>query len=280
MIHHELTPGPEGAPTVVLSNSLGSTLSMWERQVDALAEHFSVLRYDLRGHGLSVPSTRPDTIDDLVGDVITLLDTLGLGRVHFIGLSLGGMTGLRLAATHPDRVDRLAVLCTSAHLPPAKAWRERATVVRAEGTGAVAEAVVRRWYTEGFHDREPERIQAAVETVAATPADAYAACCEVIATMDLRADLPSISTPTLAIAGADDPATPVPHLQAIAESVQDGQLLVVPQSAHLANDEQPEIITEALLAHLRGPCLHPAARDTGDAALSHTARRHQAAPSP
>ncbi len=252
MIHHELTPGPEGAPTVVLSNSLGSTLSMWDQQVDALAAHFSVLRYDIRGHGLSVPSPLPDTLDDLVADVIDLLDTLGLDRVHFTGLSLGGMTGLRLAATHPDRVDRLAVLCTSAHLPPANAWHERATLVRAEGTGAVAEAVVRRWYTPDFHDREPARIQAAIKTVAATQPANYAACCEVIATMDLRPDLPSITAPTLAIAGADDPATPPSHLEAIATAVQNGHLLVVPRSAHLANDEQPQPITSALLTHLRG----------------------------
>ncbi len=252
MIHHELTPGPKGAQTVVLSNSLGSTLSMWDRQVDVLAEHFSVLRYDIRGHGRSVPSPRTDTLDDLVADVIDLLDTLGLDRVHFTGLSLGGMTGLRLAATHPERVDRLAVLCTSAHLPPAEAWRDRAALVRAEGTGAIAEAVVRRWYTPDFHDREPERIRAAIKTVAATPPADYAACCEVIATMDLRPDLPSIAAATLAIAGADDPATPPPHLQAIADSVQNGHLLVVPHSAHLANDEQPDLITPALLTHLRG----------------------------
>jgi 3-oxoadipate enol-lactonase len=144
------------------------------------------------------------------------------------------------------------VLCTSAYLPPATAWRERAAVVRAEGTVAVAEAVVRRWYTADFHDREPGRIQAAIETVASTLPDNYAACCEVIATMDLRPDLPSITAPTLAIAGADDPATPPPHLQAIAESVQHGKLLVVPHSAHLANDEQPGLITAALLTHLRG----------------------------
>jgi 3-oxoadipate enol-lactonase len=252
MVHHELVPGPEGAPTVVLSNSLGSTISMWDRQVDALARHFTVVRYDLRGHGLSPVVEHTDSIDDLVDDVLGLLDDLGLDRVHFAGLSLGGMTGLRLAATHPDRLDRLVVLCTSAYLPPASTWRDRAALVRAEGTAAVAEAAVGRWYTADFHDREPQRIRTAVATVAATPPEGYAGCCEVIATLDLRADLPSISTPTLAIAGADDPATPPAQLQAIAESVKDGRLLVVPRSAHLANDEQPELVSSAIIEHLQG----------------------------
>jgi 3-oxoadipate enol-lactonase len=252
MVHYELIPGPAGSRTVVLSNSLGSTMSMWDRQVDALALHFTVLRYDIRGHGLSPVADRTDSIDDLVDDVLAVLNDLRLDRVHFAGLSLGGMTGLRLAATHPDRLDRLVVLCTSAYLPPASTWRDRATIVRAEGTAAVAEAAVGRWYTADFHHREPQRIKTAVATVAATPPEGYASCCEVIATMDLRLDLPAISAPTLAIAGADDPATPPPHLQAIAESVQNGRLLVVPQSAHLANDEQPDLVNPAIINHLRG----------------------------
>ena len=114
----------------------------------------------------------------------------------------------------------------------------------------MAEAVVSRWYTPGFLASEPERVAAAVATVSATPAEGYAGCCEAIAGMDLRPDLPRIAAPTLAIAGADDPATPPPHLRLIADSVQDGRCLVVPQSAHLANDEQPGTITPAILEHL------------------------------
>jgi 3-oxoadipate enol-lactonase len=250
MVHYELLPGPAGARTVVLSNSLGSTMSMWDRQIDALTRHFSVLRYDIRGHGLSPVAERTASIDDLVDDVIGMLDRLGLDRVHFTGLSLGGMTGLRLAATHPERLDRLVVLCTSAYLPPASNWRDRATTVRTEGTAAVAEAVVSRWYTPDFHRREPQRVHAAVATVAATSPEGYASCCDVIAAMDLRDDLPSIGAPTLAIAGADDPATPPSHLQAIADAVKDGRLLVVPQAAHLASDEQPDLVNQAVIDHL------------------------------
>lgn len=251
-VHHEVIDGPARAPTVVLSNSLGATLAMWDRNVEELARHFSVVRYDTRGHGKSPVVDGPATIDDLADDVVGLLDHLGLDRVHFVGLSLGGMTGMRLAARNPERVDRLAVLCTAALLAPASNWHDRAATVRREGTGAVADAVVSRWYSPGFLARETSRVAAAVATVAATPAEGYAACCDAIAGMDLTADLPAITAPTLAIAGADDPATPPPHLQNIADSVPDGRVLVVKDAAHLANDEQPATVNPALVAHLRG----------------------------
>lgn len=249
---HDLVPGPEGAPTVVLSNSLGSTRAMWDRVVPGLAEHFSVLRYDTRGHGGSEVLPGPATLDGLVDDLETLLDELGLERVHAVGLSLGGSTVLRLAAREPDRVDRVVALCTSAWFGPSLPWHERAALVRTDGTGAVASAVVQRWYSPGFLARETDRVAAAEAMVAATPAEGYAAACEAIADLDLRPDLASITAPVLAIAGADDPATPPDALRAIAEGVRDGRLLVVPDSAHLACDEQPETITAAILEHLGG----------------------------
>lgn len=250
-VHHVVT-GPEDAPVVVLSNSLGATTSMWDAQADALAERFRVVRYDTRGHGGSVVPAGPYDIDDLVDDVVALLDTLGVERAHFVGLSLGGMTGMRLAAREPGRVDRLVVLCTGARLDPVSAWRDRAATVRAEGSGSVAEAVVARWFTAPYLEAHPDVRIDSEAVVAATPAEGYASCCEVIATMDLRSDLPGIAAPTLAIAGADDPATPPAHLEAIAEGVQDGRLLVVAEAAHLANAEQPQTITSAIIEHLEG----------------------------
>lgn len=251
-LHHEIIPGPEGAETVVLSNSLGSTLHMWDRNVDALAEHFTVVRYDTRGHGKSSVVPGPAHLDDLCDDVIALLDELGLDKVHFVGLSLGGMTGMRLGVRNPERLLGLVVLCTSPYLGPGCNWTDRAALVRAEGTGAVANAVVDRWYSPGFLAREDERVAQARGVVAATPPEGYAACCEAIASMDLRDELAQITAPTLAIAGADDPATPPPHLAGIAEAVQSGTVLVVPESAHLANDEQSEVINPAIITHLQG----------------------------
>jgi len=241
---------PADAPTVVLSNSLGATTSMWEAQVADLSRVARVVRYDTRGHGGSPVPDGPYSIDDLADDVLALLDRLHLETVHFVGLSLGGMTGMRLAARNPERIDRLVVLCTSPLLEPAQGWLDRAATVREHGTAAVADAVVARWYTEEFLTSETERVKAAVATIGSTPPEGYAGCCEAIASMDLRDDLSSISAPTLAIAGADDPATPPSHLELIANSVQDGRFLVVPESAHLANDEQPGIITPAILEHL------------------------------
>jgi 3-oxoadipate enol-lactonase len=248
-VHHEVT-GPADAPVVVLSGSLGSTLAMWDAQADALAQRFRVVRYDTRGHGRSPVPDGPYTIDDVTDDVEALLDRLGVARAHFVGLSLGGMTGLRLAARNPDRVDRLVVLCTGARLEPVSGWADRAATVRAHGTAAVAEAVVQRWYTPQFLEANPSVRKESEEMVAATPAQGYAGCCEVIAGMDLRPDLPSVAAPTLAIAGDDDPATPPHHLEQIATSVRDGRLLVVPQAAHLANAEQPGAITPAIIEHL------------------------------
>ena len=252
-VHHVVDAAPglaDDAPVVVLSNSLGSTYAMWDRQVAELSRSFRVVRYDTRGHGQSPVPRGPYVIDDLVHDVVALLDQLGVQRTHFVGLSLGGMTGLRLAALYPERVDRLAVLCTSALLGPSQAWHDRAATVREQGTAAVAEAVVARWYTPSFAVSEPARVLAARQMVAATPAEGYASCCEVIATMDLTQDLAQISAPMLAIAGAQDPATPPYHLERIASGVSDGRLLVLPEAAHLANDEQPQAVTTALLEHL------------------------------
>lgn len=254
-VHYEEVRGPsvgDTAPVVVLSNSLGSTLAMWDEQVAALAEHFRVVRYDTRGHGRSPVPDGPYSIDDLVDDVVALLDRLGVQRAHFVGLSLGGMTGMRLASREPGRVDRLALLCTGAAMPPAANWTTRAATVRAQGTSAIAEAVVARWFTDAFRDAKPEQIEHFEQMVAATPAEGYAGCCEVIAEMDLTGDLASVRAATLVLCGEDDPAAPPAMMQRIADGITDSQLLVVPQAAHLANAEQPQVVTAALVAHLSG----------------------------
>ncbi|MBD0863596.1 3-oxoadipate enol-lactonase [Gordonia sp. zg691] len=247
---HSLVTGRTDGPAVVLSNSLGSTHRMWDAQLPALEERFTVVRYDTRGHGESPVPQGPYTIDDLADDVIALLDRLDIERAHLVGLSLGGMTMMRVAARNPERVRRLAVLCTGAQLPPRQAWLDRAATVRANGTGAVAEAVVQRWFTPEYLATQESSRKYHEDMVAATPAEGYAACCEVIAEMDLRGDLRSIAAPTLAIAGTDDPATPPSKLREIADNVADGRLLEVPDSAHLANAQQPDIITPALIEHL------------------------------
>jgi 3-oxoadipate enol-lactonase len=250
---HYVFEGPEDRPVVVLGGSLGSTLEMWDPQVVALTERFRVLRYDHRGHGKSPVVAGPFEIADLGTDVLELLDRLEIVRAHVVGLSLGGMVGMWLAAHAPDRVDRLVLLCTSAHLENSSAWTERAATVRAEGTGAVAAAVVERWFTPPFAAREPELVERMRAMVASTPAEGYAACGEAIARMDLTDDLASIAAPVLAIAGAADPATPPVHLETIAAGVADGRLAVLGNAAHLANVEQADAVTALLIDHLETP---------------------------
>lgn len=247
---HYLVEGRADAPVLVLSHSLGATLEMWDPQVEALTEHFRLVRYDLRGHGRSPVPPGPYDIADLGIDLLALLDHLGAARAHLGGLSLGGMVSLWFASHYPERVDRMVVCCTSALLGPKTAWAERAAAVRAQGTAAVADAVVARWFTPEFRAREPERFAAMRAMIAATPAIGYAECCGIIERMDLRPYLAAIRAPTLAIAAAQDPAIPPDHLFQIAKALPFGHAAVVERAAHLANIEQPEKVTDLMLNHL------------------------------
>jgi 3-oxoadipate enol-lactonase len=247
---HAVVTGRVDGPAVVLSNSLGSTHRMWDAQLADLEQRFRVVRYDTRGHGGSPVPEGPYRIDDLADDLVALLDRLGIAKAHLVGLSLGGMTVMRVAIRNPERVERLVLLCTGAQLPPASAWTDRAATVRAQGSAAVAAAVVQRWFTPAYLDANPEVRSAHEQMVAATPAEGYAGCCEAIAELDLREQLCTITAPTLAIAGVDDPATPPAKLAEIVAGIAGSRLLTVPQAAHLANAEQPATITPALIEHL------------------------------
>jgi len=241
--------GPEGAPVVVLSNSLGATRAMWDPQVPVLAERYRVVTYDTRGHGASPAPAGPYTLDDLVDDVLALLDRVGAQRAHVVGLSLGGMTALRLAARVPQRVHRLAVLCSSAKTEP-QGFLDRAAAARADGTASFAPAVVSRWLTPAHAAAHPDLVQRLEGMIVGCDDEGYAACAEVVSAVDLRADLGRISAPTLVVSGAEDPALPPAHQQVIADGVRGAELLTVSPGAHLANLEQPLRISGALLGHL------------------------------
>jgi 3-oxoadipate enol-lactonase len=255
VLHRVEDPGPgrpADAPAVLMLGSIGSSLSMWDPQVPGLSTAYRVVRADTRGHGASPVPPAPYELDDLVDDAIAVLDDLGVERAHVVGLSLGAMTAMRLAARDPERVQRLVVLCTSALFGPPQMWADRADLVRAQGMAPVAEAIVGRWVTPGFAETAPETVEALVQMVLAQPPEGYAACCGVIERMDLRADLASMHAPLLAIAGKQDPATPPAALAAIAGGVPDGRLLVLEPAAHLANIEQGPAVTAAILEHLAG----------------------------
>jgi 3-oxoadipate enol-lactonase len=239
-VHHEVT-GPADAPVVVLSNSLGTTLEMWDRQRDALAG-YRVVRYDTRGHGRSPVPDGPSTIADLGEDLVALLDRLEVERASLVGISLGGMTALWVAAHHPERVDRLAPCFTSAQMGPPEMWRERIAIVRDGGTGALADSTVERWFTPAF--RESPQAQKIATLIANTPVAGYVGCAQAIMKLNTTARLKEIKLPVLAIAGEADPsAAGTKH---IGENVPGAKLVLLKNAAHIANVEQPEKFNQAL----------------------------------
>ena len=243
MINHE--PTGEG-PTVLMGSSLGTSLQMWDEQLP-LADRFRLIRYDHRGHGRSPAPPGPYEIADLAGDVLEL----GLGRTHYVGLSIGAMIGMWIAAHAPERIDRLVVICTSAQLGPPSMWQERAAkVLEAGSIEPVADAVVDRWLTPAFTAEHPDaRAKLRGMLTSADPAG-YAACCGAIERMDLRADLGRITAPTLVISGADDLATPVEHQRLIAEAIPGARHEILSPAAHVAAVEQADAVNRLIEEHL------------------------------
>lgn len=244
-LHYRLE-GPDGAPVVVFSNSLGTTLAMWDAQAAALSDDFRCLRYDTRGHGRSSLPDGHFGIDDLAADLAGLLDGLGIARAHVVGLSLGGMTGQSLAVDRPDLVERLVLVATAAHLPPRDLWLDRAAMVREKGMGAVAQSVVGRWFTPPAQESEGARLTRRCLEEEISP-QGYAACCEAIGAMDLRGRIGAIRAPALVVSGAEDPATPPAMGREIAGLIPGAAFTTVPDAAHMIAIERPE----ALIALLR-----------------------------
>lgn len=254
MTLHWLEDGPVNAPALVLLNSIGTSTEMWTPVVGVLAEQFHVVRIDHRGHGSSPasPAGTTCTIADLGADVLAVLDELDLQRVHLAGVSLGGMVGMWLAAHRPERVGRLALLCTSAHLAAAQQWRERAATVRVAGMSPIVEAVTARWVTPELAARDGELMNALREMMRSVDAESYAQCCDAIAVLDLRPDLARISAPTLVVSAAQDLAIPAQHGEFVAECINGARFELLDGAAHIATVEQSGRIAAMLLEHLRG----------------------------
>lgn len=244
--------GPRDAPVVVLSNSLAITWSMWAPQVPSLLQRYRVVRYDHRGHGSSPPARRAIATDELAREVVALMDRLGIERASFCGISLGGVAGLRLAADFPERVDRLIVCSTSAHLDAAAFWRERADLVRRAGLDGVAEVVVARWFTPAFARTHAGVVERARDTIRATDPNSYARFADLLAELDLRDVIGKIRAPTLVVAGAEDAAIPPRHADVIADAIDGASSVRIADAAHLPNLERPEVFTGFLMGHLSG----------------------------
>ena len=249
-LHHRLD-GPEDAPLLVLAPSLGTTLDLWEPQLAALTARFRVLRIDHRGHGESPLPPQGATVELLARDIEALLDSLEAPSASLCGLSLGGAVCLQLAASAPQRVDRLVLACTSTRFGEPAAWQERARLVRAEGVGAVADAVVARWFTPGFQERRPDVVAAHTAMLRATPPEGYARCCEAVGRWDGRDRLSAVRASTTVIAGRHDLAAPPAWGEAIAAGIPGARFELL-DAAHIASVEQPDAFAALLLETLDG----------------------------
>ena len=248
-IHYELA-GPAEAPVVMLSNSLGTRLEMWDPQMPAVSQRYRVLRYDSRGHGESAAPPGPYSIELLAEDAVGLLDALGIERVHFCGLSMGGMVGQALAARHPERLRSLTLCSTACHMEAKHLWDERIKLAGERGMAALADAVVERWFTESYRTEPSIVVERVRQMILDTPARGYAACCGAIRDMDLRETIRAIRLPTQIIVGADDPATPPAKAEEIRERIEGSKLEVIPDAAHLLNIEQDVAFDASLRAFL------------------------------
>ena len=230
--------GPEGAPPLVLSNALGTSSQMWDRQLDAFSRRFAVVLYE--------HAARP-SVTELADSIIDALDRVGVRQFSFCGLSLGAMVGMTIAAAAPDRIDRLVLACTSARLGHETECNERIALVRSGGVDAVAPGMLESWFTPAFADREPFlRMQLD------KPREEYALALTAAGRFDLRERLREIRAPTLVVAGAHDLATPPPAAELIAARIPDARLRVLDGAAHLANVEQANAFNLAVLEHLWG----------------------------
>jgi 3-oxoadipate enol-lactonase len=225
-------------PVLALPSSLGTTAEMWEPNAGYLSRTFRLVCYTQRGR---------DSVEKLGRDFLQLLDDRGLDRVSLCGLSLGGATAMWVAANAPERIDRLVLACTSARFGEPGPWLERAAVVRDQGLEPIADGIVARWFTPAAR---PEVVARFRQMLVDTPRDDYATCCEALARWDFRDRLGDIRTPTLVLAGAEDPSTPLDHAELLARELPDAKLVVLSAAAHLANVEQAEAFSRLVTEHL------------------------------
>ena len=250
-IEYELF-GPEGAPVVVLSHSLGSSSVMWAPQLPKLAEKYRVLCYDTRGHGGTTAPEGAYSLDQLGDDAVALMDGLDLRQVHWVGLSMGGMIGQNIALRQNGRLKILSLCDTSSQIPAEgrATWNDRIVAVSAGGMTPLADPTMERWFTEPYLASKPPSVEAIRAQFLATPPAGFIGCCHALKVLDYLDQLSSIKLPTLIIVGADDTGTPVSASEAMQAQIANSQLVVLEEAAHLSNIEQADGFTSALLGFL------------------------------
>ena len=249
-IHYSLS-GNSVLPVIVFSNSLGADFSMWEIQAATFGSRFHVVRYDTRGHGQSSVTPGPYSIAQLAGDVLALLDTLQLDRVHFCGLSMGGQIGQWLGMHAPNRLHKLILCNTGAKIGNEESWKARIDTVRSKGMKEVAPAVLARWFTLAYREKDPETVASILRALEANNPEGYAACSAAVRDFDSRSSLSQICVPTLVIAGAHDASTPPSDGRYLAEHIPGARYAEL-NAAHLSNIEDRDRFNQEVGSFLAG----------------------------
>lgn len=244
--------GPERAPLVVLSHALGSSGIMWQRQMAVLVEGYRVLRYDTRGHGGTDAPAGPYTLDELGDDVVAMLDALDIGRVNWVGLSMGGMVGQNLALRHPERVSSLVLCDTTSRIPDEAqpVWDERIATAEKNGMEPICGETMERWFTPPFLEEDGPELRSIRNQFLDTPTSGYVGCCQAIRELDYTHRLSGIELPVHIIVGADDPTAPPEASRVIQRNISGASLTVIDHGSHLCNIEQPAAFNRALLGFL------------------------------
>jgi 3-oxoadipate enol-lactonase len=251
-VHYEITGQ---GPWLTLSHSLATHLGMWEPQLESLGRHFTLLRYDTRGHGGTSATASPYSLNQLADDAHALLVHLGIARTHWLGLSMGGMIGQVLAIRHPEVLDRVVLADTTGQVPAAGAalWNDRRRIARTEGLQALEQPTLERWFTKPYREAQPALMASIGAMIRNTTVEGYAGCCAAIAMTNTLAVLVQQRSPALVIVGDQDQATPPSAAQAIVDHWPGARLVVLPDAAHLANIEQAAAFNAAVLDFLAEP---------------------------
>lgn len=233
--------GDAAGPPLILINSLGTDLTMWDAQVDVWSRHHHVIRFDQRGHGGSESPPGPYTLERFGRDAVHVMDAYGVERASLCGLSLGGMVALWVAGSDPARVDHVVLADTAARLGTEEAWRARAATVRARGMSAVVPAVLERFFSPSYLQNDRHVVRDVERTLRATSAEGYAASCDALAVADLRSLAAAVRSPCRVIVGTEDAATPTTDAQELHRLLRDAEYTEIPGAGHLANLEEPQL---------------------------------------
>jgi 3-oxoadipate enol-lactonase len=247
-LHYSFT-GPASAPALILSNSLGTTFSMWDAQAPAFEKQFRLLRYDMRGHGQSSAPPPPYAVPDLAGDILALADSLNITRFHFCGLSIGGMIGMSLALQAPERLHALVLCNTAPKIGTLEFWNTRIQTVESKGMKEVAGAVTARWFTPAFQQSSPDQVASAIQVLESLNPQGYVGGCTAVRDFDFRTEVTKIRAHTLVISGTHDPAATPADGRALAEQIPGARYAEL-NTSHLSNIEDPVHFNEAVLSFL------------------------------